>query len=480
MRILGINDCSHDAAISVIDNGEIVFAGHSERYNKEKNTFEISPQLLDEAFSEPPDLIAYFEKRSLKRFRKLLYGGINGEYKKLYKRLHDHAWPSEVQFHHHYSHAAAGYFTSVFDEATVVVIDAIGEFETATVWDAFGNQIIKRDSYKYPFSYGLFYSAFTKLVGLKPGTDEYVLMGMAAYGDPARYAGDVANMFPAWNQQTTTFHTGVENWPHEITCDQDKYDIAAAVQKIYEIRLVEFMRRVRAKSTSQNLVFMGGCALNCAANTKLLDIWEHVWIMPNPGDAGSSLGAALAAQNSHVAWRGPYLGHNIGDFYPTEEILATLFRDRIVAVASGRAEFGPRALGNRSLLADPRPADMKDRVNEVKHREPFRPFAPIVMEEHAHEYFDLDRPAPYMQYAVKAKHPHLMPAVVHEDGTSRVQTVNEKQHPGLYEVLDQFYRITGLPVLLNTSLNVRNQPMLNDEDDVLVWKNINPKVRIVS
>jgi len=305
-------------------------------------------------------------------------------------------------------------------------------------------------------------------------------MGMAAYGDPARYAGEVNAMFPNWNSQTQNFHLGVD-WPHQIETDQDKFDIAAAVQLIYENRLIDLMRHVRRDSATQNLVFMGGCALNCAANTKLLDMWDEVWIMPNPGDAGSSLGAALAAHNSHVPWRGPYLGHAIGNkFYPSEDIIDILSTDGIVAVANGAAEFGPRALGNRSLLADPRPKNMKDRVNEVKNREPFRPFAPIVMEEHADEWFDLDRPAPYMQFAVKARRPDLMPAVVHADGTSRVQTVNEYQHPGLYDVLSMWNRQTGIPILLNTSLNVRDQPMLNDELDVLIWKELNPQVRIVS
>lgn len=480
MRILGINDSSHDAAVSVIDNGEIVFAAHSERYNKQKNTYAISDDLIEEVMSDPPDLIAYFEKRPFKRARRFRHGGINGAYQNLYKKLHKYQWPKEVQVSHHYSHAAAGYFTSTFAEATVVVLDAIGEFETATIWDASGNNIRKRESLRYPISFGLFYSAFTDLVGLKPGFDEYVLMGMAAYGDPSRYAAEINKMFPKWNSQTQNFHHGV-NWPHPIICEQDKYDIAAAVQLIYQNRLIDLMRYVRRDSPTQNLVFMGGCALNCSANTKLLDIWDEVWIMPNPGDAGSSLGAALAIYGSHIEWRGPYLGHDIGgDFYPSEDIIDVLLRDKIVAVANGRAEFGPRALGNRSLLADPRPADMKDRVNQVKKREPFRPFAPIIMEDHVSEWFEIDRPVPYMQFAVKARFPELMPAVVHHDGTSRIQTVNEYQHPGLYDVLSMWYHQTGMPVLLNTSLNVRDQPMLNDELDALVWQEMNPQVKLVT
>ena len=201
--------------------------------------------------------------------------------------------------------------------------------------------------------------------------------------------------------------------------------------------------------------------------------------MPNPGDAGSSLGAALAVHNNHVRWRGPYLGHGIGSGFAINEVFERIRDDGVVGVAAGRAEFGPRAFGNRSLLADPRTAEMKDRVNEVKLRERFRPFAPVVMEEYAHEWFDLDRPSPYMQYAVKCKKPHLIPAVVHVDGTSRVQTVNAYQHFELYELLSRWYEHTGVPVLLNTSLNVRDQPLLNDLYDVDQWKIINPSVSLV-
>ena len=161
--------------------------------------------------------------------------------------------------------------------------------------------------------------------------------------------------------------------------------------------------------------------------------------MPNPGDAGSSLGAAAALYGKHIDWETPYLGHDMGGDYPVKEIVDAILKDGIVAVASGRAEYGPRALGNRSILADPRDPDIKDKVNLIKQRELFRPFAPVVMEEYADKWFDMDFDSPYMQYTVKCLRPELIPSVVHHDGTSRVQTVNRNQHRGLWRVLNKFY-----------------------------------------
>jgi carbamoyltransferase len=193
--------------------------------------------------------------------------------------------------------------------------------------------------------------------------------------------------------------------------------------------------------------------------------------MPNPGDSGSSLGAAAALYGKHLDWQTPYLGYDLGGEYPVNKIIKGLADNKIVAVASGRAEFGPRALGNRSILADPRDPEIKNKVNLIKKRESFRPFAPVVMEEHASKWFDINFSSPYMQYAVKCLKPDIIPSVVHADGTSRVQTINKNQHPGLYEVLKQWFDLTGVPVLLNTSLNVKGQPLINDEKDILEWEN---------
>ena len=246
---------------------------------------------------------------------------------------------------------------------------------------------------------------------------------------------------------------------------------------VYEQRLNQFMRMAKHITGKNNLVFMGGCALNSSANTLLWDIFDMIWIMPNPGDAGSSLGAAAAFYGKHLDWKDPYLGYDLGGEYPVNEIVKGILNDGIVAVATGRAEYGPRALGNRSILADPRDPGIKDKVNLIKQRELFRPFAPVIMEECASKWFDMDFASPYMQYTVKCLKPELVPSVVHADGTSRVQTVNRNENRGLWRVLNKFYLQTGVPMLLNTSLNIKGQPLLNDENDIRNWEEMyNAKV----
>jgi len=466
MIILGINETSHDASVSLIKDGEILFAGHAERYSKKKNDWYNNREIILDALNYgTPDAIAYYEKPWLKKSRVLLRGG-NAEWKPNI--------PIDLPvyyFKHHYSHACAGYYTSTFTNAVVVVLDAIGEYNTSTIWNAEGTNIKQVYKQNYPISFGLFYSSFTQLIGLKPNEEEYIMMGMAAYGDADRYYHIINSYFPKHNKQSYNFHKGVFDWPYEIMSDQDKFDIAAAVQKVYELRLLEFMRFARLKTGKTNLVFMGGCALNSKANTLLWNVFDDIWIMPNPGDAGSSLGAAAALYGKHLNWKHPYLGYDLGGKYPTQQILDSLINNKIAAVATGRAEYGPRALGNRSILADPRDPHIKEKVNLIKKREPFRPFAPVVLEEYASQWFSMKYASPYMQYTPKCLKPDIIPSVVHKDGTSRVQTVNKRQHPGLYDLLSHWYKMTGVPILLNTSLNIKGQPLINDKQDILNWNN---------
>jgi carbamoyltransferase len=486
MIIMGINETSHDASVSLIKDGEILFAGHAERYSKQKNDWYVNDSLVKDALQYGfPDRIAYYEKPLLKASRLLLKGG-SSDWRPRYRlnNIFGRAVP-QTSFKHHYSHAAAGYYTSKFDDAAIVVLDAIGEYNTSTIWVGEGNNIklIYKDN--YPLSFGLFYSAFTGLLGLMPNQEEYIMMGMAAYGDPDRYFEQVNEYFPRYDKQKYNFHKGIIDFKWgNVPCmsglegtghisdwfKQREFDLAAAVQKVYELRLMEYMRYAKIITKKKNLVFMGGCALNCSANTRLWEIFNNVWIMPNPGDAGSSLGAAAALYGKHIEWKNPYLGYDLGGEYPSNKILQGISDNGIVAVATGRAEYGPRALGNRSILADPRDPNIKDKVNLIKQRELFRPFAPVVLEEFASDWFDMDFASPYMQYAVRCKKPERVPAVVHKDGTSRVQTVNKEQHPGLHMTLNKFYLETGIPMLLNTSLNVKGQPLINDENDILNWE----------
>jgi carbamoyltransferase len=244
-------------------------------------------------------------------------------------------------------------------------------------------------------------------------------------------------------------------------------DIAASAQLLAETLIGEVMARARGLGWSRNLVYMGGVALNCLANRNLGNYFGNIWIMPCPGDAGSSLGAAALAYGKKLNWQNAYLGYDITGPYPTNAILDELITNKIVGVASGRAEFGPRALGNRSLLADPRGPEIKDRVNEIKRRQQFRPFAPVILAEHVHEYFDMPAgwsDTSYMQVVAHCRRPDLFPAIVHIDGTSRIQTV-PSNGSGIRELLEKWYIMTDCPMLLNTSLNIRGEPMVNDRAD---------------
>jgi len=481
MIILGINETSHDASISLLKDGEILFAAHAERYSKLKNDWYNNEDIYKDMLNYgTPTHIAYYEHPQLKRSRILLNGGAADWKPSIPMNL-----PIKY-FSHHYSHACAGYYTSKFNDAVIVVLDAIGEYNTSTIWVGENNKVKLVKKISYPFSFGLFYSAFTSLIGLIPNQEEYIMMGMAAYGDPDRYFSQVDSYFPSIKHQKYNFHKGIKDFDWgSIPCfagtegtgyvkewfEKRKFDLAAAVQKVYTLRLMEFMRYAQAKTGKYNLVFMGGCALNCSANTNLWDIFNNIWIMPNPGDAGSSLGAAAALYGKHIEWKHPYLGHDLGGEYPVDKIYNELMSNKIAAVSVGRAEYGPRALGNRSILADARDPNIKDKVNVIKNRENFRPFAPVILEEFASQWFEMPTSStPYMQYAIKCKKPDLVPSVVHRDGTSRVQTINREQHPGLHMLLRKFYWNTGVPLLLNTSLNIKGQPMINDIQDVAKWE----------
>jgi carbamoyltransferase len=375
---------------------------------------------------------------------------------------------STVRHGHHLSHAAAGFQTSPFEDATVVVIDAIGEWDTISIWSAYykdGKARYKKLwSQKYPHSIGLFYSAMTKRAGLKPLDEEYILMGMAAYAmyDASMYGDFVRDAHDVNFRQN--LHLGCD----EYRPDMDNFAIAASAQYTLEQCLHHVMLRAEQIGQSKNLVYMGGVALNCKANDLLGPYFQKIWIMPNPGDCGSSLGAAALAYGKRLNWQGPYLGYDIPGPYPIKELLNELVTNKIVGVASGRAEFGPRALGNRSLLADPRGSDIKDRVNAIKQRQQFRPFAPVILEECVEEYFDMPagfKTSPYMQAVAYCKYPEKFPAIVHADRTSRVQTVGKDCTSGIRQLLEAWFEWTGCPMLLNTSLNIRGEPMVNDRAD---------------
>ena len=469
MNILGISAGFHDAAACVLDShGEIVYAGHAERYSKIKNDPNLHQEMLfDLSRNHHIDHIAYYETPWKKQLRQL-YSGQGIEWSKLTARqvLQQQlgGYFSEVPItahNHHLSHAAAGFQTSPFDRATVVVIDAIGEWDTISIWVAEyvdGCAKYKKLWYqRYPKSIGLFYSAITERIGLRPMEDEYITMGMSGWGQP-KYTDTMSILL------NENLHVGVGQM--FLPTAQD-VDIAASAQVIAEQEIYSIMQRAQAFGWSRNLVYMGGVALNCLANRNLGEYFEKIWIMPNPGDAGSSLGAAALAYGKKIKWNNAFLGHEISGPYPVNTLVDSLLRDKIVGVASGRAEFGPRALGNRSLLADPRGPDIKDRVNAIKRRQQFRPFAPVILEEYANVYFDMPPgfvDSRYMQIVGRCRNPDLFPAITHVDGTSRIQTV-PADGSGIRQLLEAWYTATGCPMLLNTSLNIRGEPMVNDRAD---------------
>ena len=478
MNILGISAGFHDAAATVVSpNGDILFAGHSERYSKRKNDADFCQGLLDDVLEYGPEVVAYYERPWNKQFRQW-YAGQGIEWDKLTtkqilrKQLGGQIEPERVHnYNHHLSHAAAGFQTSPYDRATVVVIDAIGEWDTVSIWgaeyDRSGVAKYKRLWRQvYPHSIGLFYSAVTGRIGLHPLDEEYITMGMAAWGRNVWYHDMREHVIASERgiQLKHNFHTGMST---DFLTGASNENIAAAGQMVAEDLIRQVMIRARNMSFSTNLVYMGGVALNCTANRMLGEYFDKIWIMPCPGDAGSSLGAAALALGRRINWRDSYLGHCIPGVYPVNQLLDRLLSDKIVGVASGRAEFGPRALGNRSLLADPRGSEIKEKVNEIKRRQQFRPFAPAILAEVVHDYFDMPagwHHSPYMQSVARCRQPGLTPAVCHVDGTSRVQTV-ARDGSGMRELLEKWYVLTGCPMLLNTSLNIRGEPMVNDRAD---------------
>ena len=474
MRILGINCMNHDAAMAVVEIkdgiGKILWAAHAERYSKIKNDHYLNWAIVNEAMTYGPfNKVVYYEKPWLKKTRQL-YATQWGDalsYTELPQWHLDHFnIKIDECVKHHDSHAAAGYFTSPFKEATILTVDAIGEWETMSISTADKIWIERKESLHFPHSVGILYSAFTQRCGLKPAEEEYILMGMAAYGKPIykdKIYRDFVKQTPFQLRQN--LHRGIGDWQEGA----DVMDLAASIQSVTEECLADLWYRA-SKYGSRNLVYAGGVALNCAANKVLanLGLFDNIWIIPNPGDAGSSVGCIAASEKQFIKWEHPFLGHNIEGEYPVDSLIKELKENKMVGVANGRAEFGPRALGNRSLLADPRGPEIKDLVNSIKKRQKFRPFAPAILEEDVNDYFDLPtgvKNTPYMQYTAAYTHGNDCPAILHYDRTSRVQTVRKTDNPGFHALLTEWKKQTGCPILLNTSLNIKGQPIVNDKED---------------
>lgn len=434
--ITGISEGFHDACKAIVAENEILYAGHAERYSRIKNDKILHPDM-----PENQGATIFYEKPFLKNTRRL-WAGQSWKKRKKY----------DMYLSHHWSHAAAAYYTRPFPQQPVcVVIDAIGEWDTASIWW----KKKKVWSMKYPKSLGLFYSAVTRYIGLKPNEDEFITMCLAAYGKNHRWEYD-----PYLNYHKGGEFSGV------------KEDIAACTQRILEQEIMKIMWH--ARKYSEYLCYGGGVALNCVANSKIQHMWKDMWIFPNPGDGGSSLGAALDFYGKRIDFKDCFLGHEIEGELNPKEVVDHLLKEGVCGVANGKAEFGPRAFGNRSLLADPR-KDIKDTVNNIKKRQKYRPFAPAILEEYADKYFNGPMNQ-YMQFVAKAKHDY--DSVTHVDGTARVQVVKD-DNSNMRKVLEEWYERTQCPMLLNTSLNIKGEPLVNTLEDAQRFTQLN-KVPVCS
>lgn len=441
---------------------------------------------------------------------------------------------------HHQSHAASAFFASPFDEAAVLCLDGVGEWATSTVWMGRGNDLEPLWEIDFPHSLGLLYSAFTYFTGFKVNSGEYKLMGLAPYGEPKYVDVILENLIHVKDDGSFKLDMKYFNYATGLTMTNDKFadlfggparkaeseitqremDLAASVQIVTEEIVLKLGRTIREETGARNLCLAGGVALNCVSNGRLLreDIFDDIWIQPAAGDAGGALGAALVAWHQYKGeprtapegrdfMRGSYLGPRSSDadieahFKEVGAVYQKLDDDALVARLAeiladgnvvgwhqGRMEFGPRALGGRSIIGDPRNREMQTTMNlKIKYRESFRPFAPSVLGEHVHEYFEQDRPSPYMLIVAPVKEQHRiamtddeeklfgieklkiprseLPAITHVDYSARIQTIHEDTNPRYHALIKAFHEKTGCPVIVNTSFNVRGEPIVCTAED---------------
>jgi len=416
---------------------------------------------------------------------------------------------------HHLSHAAHAFYTSPFEESAILTIDGVGEWSTTSYGHANNDSVKITNDIRWPHSLGLFYSAFTYFLGFKVNEGEYKLMGLSSYGKPKYYDLIMDNLIDVKDDGSIHLNMeyfaftydkvmtskkfsklfGIEPKTRDEKTLQIHFDIGASAQKVLEDVILKMVNHIHIKTKMKNLCIGGGVALNGVANYKILSEgpFENVHIPPSPGDAGSAVGAAQylyyvnhknpkdISDKTQLIQENVYVGPSYSDeeiklFLDSKNIsyesfegitllqkTAQLIADgNVVGWYQGKMEWGPRALGNRSILADPRRADMKDILNaKIKHRESFRPFAPSIMEEFESEYFEMDIPSPYMLMVSPVKKPKEIPAVTHVDGTGRLQTVSKESNELYYSLINEFYKITGVPVIINTSMNVMGEPIVN-------------------
>ena len=568
--ILGISAFYHDSAAALIINGEIIAAAQEERFSRVKHDARFPSKAIQYVLKESKinlsdiDQVVFFEKPFLK-FERLLETYMAFAPKgfksfslsmplwlreKLFQKkfLFDNLKQHDTNFNdinkikfseHHFSHAASAFFPSPFEEAIILTLDGVGEWATTTIAVGKKNKLEIIDEIHFPHSLGLLYSAFTYYTGFKVNSGEYKLMGLAPYGKPIyknlileklidlkqdgsfkinmKYFNYATGLTMTNNKFSKLFDQPVRN-PKKDLLTQFHMDIAASIQSVTEEIILRITKNISSTYSIKNLCLAGGVALNCVANGKIYKekIFENIWIQPAAGDAGGSLGAALAywyheLDNPRADFKdqmkGSYLGPNFqndkieqslislnANFkkYEKKEIISItakeLANEKTVGWFQGRMEFGPRALGGRSILADPRSEKMQKELNlKIKFRESFRPFAPSVLREDVKNWFELNSDSPYMllvsevkkdrQIKMKAEDESLfgieklnikrssIPAITHVDYSARIQTVHKDTNPRYHDLITEFKKITNCPVLVNTSFNVRGEPIVCSIED---------------
>ena len=520
MRVLGVNAIFHDPAAALIVDGRIVAAAEEERFSRRKHgkrpvpfsAWELPEQAaawcLETAGLQPEDLDAVAYSYDPADCRPAGDLGLDDPWDWLRIRYAQEAPqflagalpgldPAAVRYvRHHEAHAASAGLAAPFADASVLVCDGRGEAASHLAGRYVGGRLEVLASQPLPHSVGLFYEQATAHLGFLHSSDEYKVMALASYGTP-RFAAELGRLVYADGEGG--FRTGPVGWDSLVKrrrpgepLTAEHADLAASVQRVTEDVLLDLARWLHGRTGDRDLAMAGGVALNCVANSRLHreGPFDRIWVQPAAGDAGTALGGALqlAAVAGEVASPMPdaYLGQGWTDeeleawlqtaAWPYERpasigaaVAAELAADRVVAWFQGRSEYGPRALGSRSLLAHPGRKENLDRLNAVKGREEFRPVAPMVLAEAAAEIFHGPLPSPYMLFvhSVDPAWRDRIPAVVHVDGTARVQTVDHATQPELARMLAEFGTRTGLPVVVNTSLNTAGRPMVDDPRDAL-------------
>jgi len=569
--ILGISAFYHDSAAALIKDGRIISAAKEERFTRKKhdssyphNAVEFVLNFSNIKLSDV-DHIVFYEKPFLK-FERLLETyvafapqGFKSFVKAMpiwlreklfqkkmimdYLKNHDDNFTNENKIlfsEHHLSHAASAFYPSPFEEAIVLTADGVGEWATTTVAIGKNNKVEIKKELHFPHSLGLLYSAFTYYTGFKVNSGEYKLMGLAPYGQPKYVDKILNNLIDLKDDGTFMLHQKYFNYSTGLTMTNSNFDklfgqkprkpeteritqfhmdIAASIQNVTEKIMLMLTSSLRKEYGISNLCLAGGVALNCVANGKILKekIFDNIWVQPAAGDAGGSLGAALAywhidldkARNeiNKDNMQGSYLGNQysddeirnkfdeIGAKYENliesniiDRTVDDLTKGKAVGWFQGRMEFGPRALGNRSILGDPRSEKMQKNLNlKVKYRESFRPFAPSVLRDEVNEWFEIDTDSPYMLFVANVKKEKTLamrddqkklfgidllnikrseiPAVTHVDYSARIQTVSKENNEKYYKLLKRFKEKTNCPVLVNTSFNIRGEPIVNSPED---------------